>query len=339
MNVGRSLSGEVADAVVMRPSRVVGAAAMVEGEKMALAAAAGAIVRDEGGLSAGLYSNGELTAAVSLGEGGYSLIAVRARGTALGGVYPRAVVRVDGAAVGSVAVSGETWETLGVVAALPAGEHTLGVAFENDENAPPEYRNLWVDWVSWAPVELIPTAVRFHTYPGVLASVEQGRGMWVIDQVRWDTTGASGEKAARYLGTLLTNLGCEFRHEAGTVIEAGAMEVKECAAWAREGDAIGLWANGVVEAEVEFEEAGEYQFGVRARGTALGGVYPRVEVRVDGETVGEVELASAGWGRYRVRAAVGEGVHRIGLAFVNDEYEPPEDRNLTISDLAIVRSK
>jgi len=339
MNVARSLSGEVADAVVMRPARVVGASTMVEGEEMAMAAAAGAIVRDERGLSAGLYSNGELTAPVSLGAGGYSLISVRARGTALGGVYPRVVVRVDGAAVGSVAVSGETWETLGVVAALPGGEHTLGVAFENDENAPPEDRNLWVDWVSWAPAELVPTRVRFHTYPGVLASVEQGRGMWVMDQVRWDKTGASGEKAARYVGTLLTNLGCEFRHEAGTVIEAGAMEVTECPAWAREGDAIGLWANGVVEAEVEFEEAGEYEFGVRARGTALGGVYPRVEVRVDGETVGEVELTSAGWQRHRTRAAVAEGVHRVGLAFVNDEYDPPEDRNLTISDLSIVRSE
>lgn len=49
-----------------------------------------------------------------------------------------------------------------------------------------------------------------HTTPGVLASIPYGRGLWVIDQVRWDAPGANQDLALRYLNALVTNLGGEF---------------------------------------------------------------------------------------------------------------------------------
>jgi hypothetical protein len=46
-----------------------------------------------------------------------------------------------------------------------------------------------------------------YTSPVVLASVTSGRGLWVIDQVRWDRPGGHDAEAQRYLSTLLTSLG------------------------------------------------------------------------------------------------------------------------------------
>ena len=96
-----------------------------------------------------------------------------------------------------------------------------------------------------------------------------------------------------------------------------------------------LLTNGLLEKEVEFAREGEYVLSVRARGTPLGGVYPTVEVRIDGETRDVIELTSEGWRDYRAVVEVGEGLRRIGLAFVNDAHEPPEDRNLVIGRMTI----
>jgi hypothetical protein len=49
----------------------------------------------------------------------------------------------------------------------------------------------------------------FHAIPGLLVSSPLGRGLWVLDQVRWEKPGGNEAKAKRYLATLLTNLGCE----------------------------------------------------------------------------------------------------------------------------------
>jgi hypothetical protein len=46
-----------------------------------------------------------------------------------------------------------------------------------------------------------------YTSPVVLASVTSGRGLWVIDQVRWDRPGGHDAEAQRYFSTLLTSLG------------------------------------------------------------------------------------------------------------------------------------
>ena len=65
-----------------------------------------------------------------------------------------------------------------------------------------------------APITLAPTPPTYHTAPGLLVSSRLGRGLWVVDEVRWDRPGPNEAKADRYLSTLLTNLGCEFIVEA-----------------------------------------------------------------------------------------------------------------------------
>ena len=49
-----------------------------------------------------------------------------------------------------------------------------------------------------------------HAGPGLLLSLPDGKGAWVIDQVRWDDCGDQQVKANRYLATLLQNLGAAF---------------------------------------------------------------------------------------------------------------------------------
>jgi len=93
-----------------------------------------------------------------------------------------------------------------------------------------------------------------------------------------------------------------------------------------------LWRTGSVQKTVEFPEAGRYTFMVRGRGTPCAGVYPRVDVTIDGRRCGSVTTEGDAWGSYFVTASVSQGEHTLGLAFVNDAHDPStgEDRNVRL---------
>jgi hypothetical protein len=328
-----SLSTDIASYVVARPYRTSGPATRVEAKEMRLSAAAGQMGPPEEGW-AGLFSNGELATTVTIPRAGTHLLKVRARGTPAEGAYPRVVIILDGATAGSVTVSSAEWQTLETVVTLPGGEHSLRLMFANDMMTTTEDRNLWVDWVEWAPAKLEPTALTFHAEPGVLVSMRSGRGLWVTDQVRWEAAGANDDKAARYLATLLTNLGCEFEPQAGEMVPASEMRVEAALSQQTE-EAVVLATAGILEKQIEFASDGQYLFALLASGTPLAGIYPRVEVRVDGMTVGAIQLQTEGWRTYQISAPVKAGLHTVGLAFVNDEWKPPEDRNLSVGRLTI----
>ena len=61
-----------------------------------------------------------------------------------------------------------------------------------------------------------------HTTPGVLASIPYGKGLWIIDQVRWDAPGPHQVQAQRYLATLLLNVGAAFG-EPAIVLQRGSI--------------------------------------------------------------------------------------------------------------------
>ena len=93
--------------------------------------------------------------------------------------------------------------------------------------------------------------------------------------------------------------------------------------------------NGRIETAVRFASGGRYAIAVLASGTSVKGVYPVCEVSLDGKPVGTVQLVGEGWQEYAVEAEVGAGRHTLGLAFVNDAWEPPEDRNLLIDRVTL----
>lgn len=99
-----------------------------------------------------------------------------------------------------------------------------------------------------------------------------------------------------------------------------------------EAESVYMWRTGSVEKTVEFPKTGYYTFGIRGRGTPCAGVYPRVELSIDGRSCGGVSTESEDWGTYYVAASVPEGEHTLSLAFVNDASNPEtgEDRNVRL---------
>ncbi|MHC4592902.1 MAG: carbohydrate-binding domain-containing protein, partial [Planctomycetota bacterium] len=88
---------------------------------------------------------------------------------------------------------------------------------------------------------------------------------------------------------------------------------------------------------VEFLREASYEFTVTARGTPAQGEYPNVRMLLDGEVIGEQQLRGGGWQDLTFRAAAGEGVRRVAVAFTNDLWLPDkgEDRNLWVRRVRI----
>jgi len=325
----------IADNAITPPYREVGPAGRVEAEDMDRSGVNAAPEALDDGQAVGMYGAGELRAGISVPQAGPYLLTLRAKGSPAAGDYPQASIRLDGTALDTIIVDSDDWQTLTALVDLPAGDHQLGVSFDNDFYAPPEDRNLWLDWVSWAPVEMGATRLRLHTMPGVLASIPDGKGMWLVDQVRWEAPDADRAKGRRYLATLLTNLGCGFVYPAGETVAATHMTVEDCEASEAHGETVGLYSNGRVETEVEFAHGGEYLFTMLGQGTAVDDVYPHLELRIDGQVVGAADLQGGSWQTLALPAAVQAGKHILAIAFTNDDWKPPQDRNLIVRSLTI----
>jgi len=78
------------------------------------------------------------------------------------------------------------------------------------------------------------------------------------------------------------------------------------------------------------------QITVYARGTPLAGVYPTMVVRVNGMVARTFNVNSTVYTGYTLAANVGAAAtHKIDVAFTNDAYVPPEDRNLFVQSLRV----
>jgi len=119
-------------------------------------------------------------------------------------------------------------------------------------------------------------------------------------------------------------------------VEAESMTVVEGAGRVY-GDHVSMHAYGLIETTLEVPESGEYAVFVRGRGTALEGVYPRIRVTVDGGFAGNLTLESEKWDYGATVIDLDKGTRRIGLAFVNDKWNPEtrEDRNAWIDKLLV----
>ena len=116
-------------------------------------------------------------------------------------------------------------------------------------------------------------------------------------------------------------------------LEAEAMPVKTT------GGAVSggwdIWSNGYVAAPVSFPASGEYELTIVARGDFAGGAWPRLEVRIDQRVLGAVTVDTSSWRTVTVRGTVTAGSHEVALAFTNDYYSPPADRNLYVDQVTI----
>ena len=96
-----------------------------------------------------------------------------------------------------------------------------------------------------------------------------------------------------------------------------------------------IWSNGYVAENVDFPVEGNHTFEIWAKGSLAGGAWPKMEIRIDQTVVGSVTVDSSEWTLYTIETDVTSGIHEIAVAFTNDYYKPPEDRNLYVDKMTI----
>jgi len=268
---------------------------------------------------------------------GTYVFGVVAGGSPCGGIFPNADVRIDNELLGTIGLTRRETNTYTVFGPAPAGRHTVSIHFTNDANQGGEDRNLFVDKLLVARDQEEQAAhVTFLTHPPAVVQFRRGKGFFLLDQVQWDTEQRNAGQAARYITTLLTELGADFARPTGVFIEAEDMTENEGISWfRREANAVYLGSNGNLRTTVACAKEGDYVFEIVGYGTAAEGVYPILELALDGVTIGQVELASSGWRGFPLEAHVTEGQHEIVLTFTNDLWRPPEDRNAWVDKMIV----
>ena len=111
-------------------------------------------------------------------------------------------------------------------------------------------------------------------------------------------------------------------------IEAEDMSIKTTGAPTSGG--WNIYANGYIADNLDFAAGGTVSFEVMAKGSYAGGAWPIMEVRIDQIPVGTVMVDSSSWATYTIQASITAGTHEVAIAFINDYYNSPDDRNLYV---------
>jgi hypothetical protein len=82
-------------------------------------------------------------------------------------------------------------------------------------------------------------------------------------------------------------------------------------------------------------QAAVYEFTIIARGTPVSSVYPIMQCRVDSNNPVQITVDSEQWMTYTFSETLSAGSHQIQISFINDAYNPPEDRNLFVSKVEL----
>ena len=121
-----------------------------------------------------------------------------------------------------------------------------------------------------------------------------------------------------------------------TVIPAPQLDNSTVKITRRSDDGIWLATSGTVTARINVEAKGNYVIGVMAGGSPMGGVFPAYRVMIGAETVGGFTAVSAAPRLYTVSAPLEAGEHELGISFVNDASNPPEeDRNALVASALV----
>lgn len=104
-----------------------------------------------------------------------------------------------------------------------------------------------------------------------------------------------------------------------------------------------LSVTGEEEAQIEFGEAGRYRIKLKAGSELCGEEFPKLEVKLDSESLGVFEIPNP-MGEpeeYSVEVEIkGAGKHSLALGFLNDFEDPKaprglRDRNILVSDITL----
>jgi hypothetical protein len=281
-----------------------------------------------------LYTNGYVAQNITLSTSGSYLVSVKAHGTPVAGVYPLMSLRIDGHSQDFVYVSDTNWRSYVLSTDLTAGTHELAISFDNDAYQPPEDRNLFVGEIQYG-LDTDTSGVTLLTKPGVIAQVRCGQGLVLLDEIAWDTEEQNRVKADRVAGALLTGLGAACEVRPSLRIEAEEMKNVDVGAYSSSGGIAYLNSNGRIETSVRFTTSGNYTFEIFASGIPAVNIAPLLELRLDGIARKTISVDSRSLQPYDATLSVSAGLHTVALAFTNDYYAPPEDRNVAVDRLTI----
>lgn len=96
-----------------------------------------------------------------------------------------------------------------------------------------------------------------------------------------------------------------------------------------------LWANGYIESSMNVGTTGTHDVEVLARGDVAGGIWPTMNVYVDGTLVLTQTVSATTWTSYRVSRSLTAGAHTLRIQFTNDGIVGTEDRNLKLDYAAL----
>ena len=100
-------------------------------------------------------------------------------------------------------------------------------------------------------------------------------------------------------------------------------------------DGFMLWSPGALSSTFELPRDGEWRFEMRAWETPGGDERARIVLWIDGVVVTTFELAATP-ADYAFEATLSKGRHAVEVEFINDFYEPPDDRNALIDRFGLV---
>jgi PKD repeat protein len=314
-----------------------------------------------------IWSNGYIADTVDFPAEGTYMFEVRARGSYAGEAWPIMEVRIDGDVIGTVTVDASSWTVYTIQAYVSSGTHEVAIAFTNDYYRRRRDRNLYVNKItitrlggSSSSNNALPVASIYSNSIGGIAPIRinfDGSGSYDQDGniVSYDWNfgdGATGSgQTVRHTfydpgvytvrltvtddqgSTGSDTLEISAASGSGLEIEAEDMPVKTTGRYTSGG--WNIWSNGYIADTVDFSTGGTYTFEVRARGSYAGGAWPVMKIGIDRNEVGAVTVDTSDWAVYTIQAHVSSGSHEVEIAFTNDYYNPPEDRNLYVDKVTI----
>jgi len=94
--------------------------------------------------------------------------------------------------------------------------------------------------------------------------------------------------------------------------------------------ALRLYANRTLSHRIELPGSARVPLQLVARGSAVDGIGPYVELHVDGRRVEGFHVPSESWSVYRIPVELPRGEHLVEWSFVNDATSYPEARDLDV---------
>jgi hypothetical protein len=281
-------------------------------------------------------SKGTATGWLDVPQSGMYVLSLVAGGKDDRGTFPLVIIKVGDEFVGQINLAQNQIREYPFLAKLSAGRNKLQISFVNG----PDWGSgveLLLDCLAVGRKATLSENVELLTLPAALASISTGKGKVIIDNVRWDSD-ANNIKGRRYASALFANIGTSFeisKKDEITWLSLDSFDlVGESQYFQKTPTQISLRSNGTVSAGFDCGREAEYTLFLRGYSTQAGGQYAVAEVKIDGNSVGKKEIASAGSSRFEVGTVkITAGKHTVSVSFINDAYINNQDRNFFMDGL------